>query len=240
VNRLSPTNLAPILIWLVMSLVASSGSLPQGAEIALAVFATIVAITIARTGLLRFAILIAMIPTAFVDGPTWSFLPSAALLAIALMGTIETPVSTPLRQLQRHLYWCRRRGESAHLLWVHAPDVERRVAAEALDVFRVTDSVALIHDGDESDEIVAMVDHTNFERAGIERRLRAFIGDGAGLGWADYPEDGVTIETLFTRARELALENTTRTEPEAQAPGLFRRWNRAAQPGEPIRSTHQG
>ena len=235
---------APVLVWFALSIVASLGVFAENVQLIVAAAATIVVVLLARSSLLRVALVIAMIPVAFTSGPTWSFLSSGALLAFALMRTVEAPVATPLRQLQRHLEWCRRRGETAHLLWVHAPGVQRSVAASALDVFRVTDSVALIHegDGDTSDEIVAMVDATNFERPGIERRLRAYLGDGPGLGWANFPDDGLTIEALFDRARERALVDTKVVEKkdEIQPFSFFRRWSRTTPATAPARSPQEG
>jgi hypothetical protein len=231
----------PVLIWFVLAIVASLGVCADAVQALIALVATVVVVTLARSNLLRVALVIAMIPVAFDNGPAWSFISSGALLAFALMRTGEAPVSQPLRQLQRHLEWCRRRNETAHLLWVHAPNVDRRTAAAALDVFRVTDSVALIHEGDESDEIVAMLDDVNFERAGIERRLHAYLGERPGLGWANFPEDGVTIESLFTHARGLALEDTSSVEEVPAHPSaFFRRWNRAAPATASTRSSQQG
>jgi hypothetical protein len=158
-----------------------------------------------------------------------------------LAQSAATAVPAPLELIQRHLEWCRRRGESAHLLWVHAPNVDRETAKAALAAFRVTDNVALLHEDSGHEEIVAMVDDTSFDRAGLERRLRAEVGEGAGLGWAIFPEDGVTLEALFEHARTAAVMSYAQSSPpNTQLQTSFRRWGNRPPAGAPARSPNQG
>jgi hypothetical protein len=143
--------------------------------------------------------------------------------------------------IQRHLEWCRRRDEPAHLLWVHAPGIERAVAAAALEAFRVTDHVALLEDEDGYAEIVAMMDHTSFEHSGVERRLRAQLGDRPGFGWATFPEDGLTLEALFEHARKIAVATASRPiERGAQVRTEYGRWDGRPHSEATVRSPNQG
>lgn len=186
--------------------------------------------------------LVAAAIAAIAGAPAWAFVVAGGALAavLARRGTVAVPSS--LEQIQRHLEWCRRRGEPAHLLWVHAPQIDRATANAALRAFRVTDNPALLHEDGGHEEIVAMIDDASFEREGLERRLRAEVGEGAGFGWAEFPEDGVTLEALFRQARAAAVASTTSVEPapRAQPQPSFGRWGSRAPAGAPVRSPNQG
>ncbi|HEX7244238.1 MAG TPA: hypothetical protein VF245_01575 [Solirubrobacterales bacterium] len=186
--------------------------------------------------------LVAASIAALAGAPVWAFVVAGGLLVAVLARRGKPPVPSRLEHIQRHLEWCRRRGEAAHLLWVHAPRLDRATATAALDAFRVTDNVALLHEESGHEEIVAMVDDSNFERDGLERRLRAEVGEGAGFGWAEFPEDGVTLEALFRQARAAAVASATPVEPAptAQPSASFRRWGSRAPAGAPARSPNQG
>jgi len=186
--------------------------------------------------------LVAASIAALAGAPAWVFVVAGGLLAAVLARRGAAPAPSRLEHIQRHLEWCRRRGEAAHLLWVHAPRLDRATATAALDAFRVTDNAALLHEENGHEEIVAMIDDSNFEREGLERRLRAEVGDGAGFGWAEFPEDGVTLEALFRQARVAAVASATSVEPAptAQPSASFRRWGSRAPAGAPARSSNQG
>lgn len=240
-NRFISTTRGPALLWLAVALTASLVPLSSPWHIGLAVAAALCIATLPQSAFVRAVSAAAMIPVAFVDAPTWSFVLAGGTLALVLARTEGEAVPAPLKQIQRHLEWCRRRGESAHLLWVHAPYVDRDTARGALDAFRVTDNVALLHEGNEHEEIVAMVDHASFEPAGLERRLRAHVGDAAGFGWAIFPEDGVTVEALFDHARTAAVTSSdSSARPSAQLSASFRRWGSTPSAGAPARSPNQG
>jgi hypothetical protein len=186
--------------------------------------------------------LVAASVAALAGAPAWVFVLAGGLLAAVLARRAAAPVPSRLDHLQRHLEWCRRRGETAHLLWVHAPRIDHATATAALDAFRVTDAAALLHEEGGHEEIVAMVDDSNFEREGLERRLRAEVGQDAGFGWAEFPEDGVTLEALFRQARATAVASATSVEraPKAQPSASFRRWGSRHPAGAPARSPNQG
>lgn len=186
--------------------------------------------------------LVAASIAAFAGAPAWVFVVAGGLLVAVLARKPAAPVPSRLDHVQRHLEWCRRRGEAAHLLWVHAPRIDHATATAALDAFRVTDAAALLHEEGGQEEIVAMVDDSNFEREGLERRLRAEVGAEAGFGWAEFPEDGVTLEALFKQARVAAVASATSVEstPRAQPSASFRRWGSRPPAGAPARSPNQG
>jgi hypothetical protein len=227
---------------LLVALVDALASLPQASGVALAVLGAVCALTMPQGTQVRLATAIAMIPVGLASAPAWSFVLAGGLLAAVLARTAAEAVPSRLEQIQRHLEWCRRRGEAAHLLWVHAPQINRATATAALEAFRVTDNAALLHEDSGHEEIVAMVDDASFEREGLERRLRAEVGEGAGLGWAEFPEDGVTLEALFRQARAAAVASTTSVEsaPRAQLRPSIGRWGNRAPAGAPARSPNQG
>ncbi len=240
-NRLLSTSRGPALLWFAVALTASLASLSSAWHIALAAAAALCAACLPQSRLVRAASAAAMIPIAFADAPTWSYVVAGSMLAAALAQPTRERVPVPLEKIQRHIEWCRRRDESAHLLWVHVPHADRETAVGALDAFRVTDSVALLHEANECEEIVAMVDHASFERAGLERRLRAQVGETAGFGWAIFPEDGVTVEALFRHARTAAVASSDApVRPSPQLSTSFRRWGSTPSAGAPARSSNQG
>jgi len=186
--------------------------------------------------------LVAASIAALAGAPAWAFVVAGGLFAAILARRGTATVPSRLEHLQRHLEWCRRRGEAAHLLWVHAPRIDHATATAALEAFRVTDAAALLHEEGGHEEIVAMVDDSNFEREGLERRLRAEVGEGAGFGWAEFPEDGVTLEALFRQARVAAVASAASAESpsKAQPSASFRRWGSRHPAGAPARSPNQG
>src|SRR4051812_493195 len=209
-TRLTTRTQAPALLWATVALVALLAPLSGVGHVALAAAAAIAAVTLPQPTRVRLATALAMAPVAFDNAPAWSFVLAGGLLAAVVARRPPSAEATPLALIQRHLEWCRRRDEPAHLLWVHSPGIERAVAAAALEAFRVTDHVALLEDEDGYAEIVAMMDHASFERSGVERRLRAQLGDGPGLGWATFPGDGLTLEALFQHARKIAVAAASR------------------------------
>ena len=239
--RFLSTNRAPALLWLIFAFAGSIVALPSAGCLVLAAVGVACALSLPQEPRVRFVTAIAMTPIAIVDAPTWTFVVAGGLLFVALAQSPIAAVPARLELIQRHLEWCRRRGEPAHLLWVHAPHVDRETATAALGAFRVTDNAALLHEDDGHEEIVAMVDDASFARDGLERRLRAEVGEGAGFGWAIFPEDGVTLEALFRHARMAAVasasvESSPRTQPQAS----FRRWGSRPHAGAPARSPNQG
>jgi hypothetical protein len=240
-NRFLSTPISPVLLWLSAGLIATLSTTSSVGHILIATAAAACALLLPQPTLVRIATALAMLPTAFVDAPAWTYIVAGGLLASVLGRPARGGVPAPMEQIQRHLEWCRRRGEPGHLLWVHAPDIDRETATAALGSFRLTDSAALLHEADEQEEIVAMLDHASFEPGGLEQRLRAYVGEDAGFGWATFPEDGVTVEALFQHARMAAVASSSPKErPTAQLSASFRRWGGTAPARAAARSSNQG
>lgn len=232
---------APALIWVATALTVAVVPVSEPGCIGLAVLAAACVAILPRPIHVRTVSVLAMIPIAIPDAPAWSYIAAGGLLAAVLSERSAAAQPAPLERIQRHLEWCRRRGEPAHLLWVHAPEVDRETALGAMSSFRVTDNAALLHEGEEAEEIVAMVDDANFERTGLESRLRSHVGDSAGFGWAVFPEDGVTLEALFQHARAAAVTSSAgASEPETQLFDSLRRWGSMSPTRAPARSPNRG
>lgn len=241
-NSLTASKRAPALLWLLASLIAVLAPLSPLAHAALGGAAAIAALLLPQPPRTRILTALAMIPVGIVAAPAWSLVLAGGVLAAVLARPVPASVPSGLERIQRQLEWCRRRDEVAHLLWVHAPGVARETAGAALDAFRVTDAAALLHEGDGHEEIVAMVDDASFEREGLERRLRAQLGDNAGFGWASFPADGVTLDALFQQARAAAVASASAQpiRPGAQLQPRFRRLGSSPPAGAPARSSNQG
>jgi hypothetical protein len=195
---------APTVIWLGAILVALAGSL-TGVDVGIpaAVGGAVVALTVLRGPLAgRLLTAAAMAPIAFVDSsPAVAWAGACAGIGFATSMLVSGQSSTPSRgDLQRHLEWCRRREEGAHILVVPLSSVDAHELSGLVESFRITDSVTL---GKENGgvELYALLDDKDFVREGIERRLSELRAGRASFGWATFPQDGVTIQTLIEHAR---------------------------------------
>jgi hypothetical protein len=104
-------------------------------------------------------------------------------------------------ELERHTMRCRRRQEAASVLVARFAGVGRITPARVLACFRLTDSVTIARTRD-GWEVAGVFDEQGFDRQGFERRLRAALEDAAPiLGWARFPQDGLTLELLLEGAR---------------------------------------
>lgn len=105
----------------------------------------------------------------------------------------------PNRDLQRHIAWCRRREEPAHLLVVPLGRIDEQETRNLIRSFRSTDTVTLGRNGSKP-ELIAFLDAHRFVREGLEARLAERFGVRS-FGWATFPEDGLTLKTLLEHAR---------------------------------------
>jgi hypothetical protein len=104
-------------------------------------------------------------------------------------------------ELERHIMRCRRRQEPASVLVARFAGPGRIAPARVLACFRMTDTVTVARTRD-GWEVIGIFDDYDFDRDGFERRLRAALqGAGPTLGWARFPDDGLTLEHLLQRAR---------------------------------------
>jgi hypothetical protein len=208
-RRVASSTRTPGLLWLAIALSATAVPMPAQTHVALAAAGAFCALALPQSPLIRLTTAIAMLPVAFADAPTWAFVIAGGLLLVASSRVREAVSAPQLEGIQRHLEWCRRRDESAHLLWVHAPAATPAEIAATMASFRVTDNAALLHETEGNGEIVAMLDDSRFSREGLAERLRAHLGEESGIGWAHFPEDGVTLDALFAHARTAAVASTT-------------------------------
>ena len=213
IARLAARPVAPTLVWLATAAIALLGSLVVG-KVALPIAAAgaAVALTMLDAPLpTRLLTGLAMAPVAFIDSsPPWAWAGAAAMIGLAtalypleLAGQLEVN-----GDLQRHLAWFRRREEPAHLLLVPVAGIDEQELSSALESFRITDSVSLGRGGGGS-ELYALLDAHGFVREGLERRLAERL-DGRRFGWATFPEDGVTLQTLVDHARDAMRDREQR------------------------------
>jgi hypothetical protein len=142
---------------------------------------------------------LAMIPGAMPSAPAWIWVLSGGVVAL-LVSVRGGPVELRSHDLQRHLDWCRRRQENAHVLVLRFSLREVPRPARLLESFRTTDSIAL-HYSHGTCELQAVLDDTGFSREGVERRVADYAGASLRCGWAQFPDNGVTLDTLIDTAR---------------------------------------
>jgi hypothetical protein len=121
-------------------------------------------------------------------------------VAVLLCGRPVAPADPRDHPLRRHLAICRRREERAFVLVASAPG--RRAMTGEL---RISDSaVAASYRGDAT--LVAVVDGEELARDRITERLRAAHGQELTIGWAAFPDDGLTLDALVDAASARAGE----------------------------------
>jgi hypothetical protein len=215
---------APTAIWLGAVLIALLGSLTSfDVAVPAAAGGAVVALSLLEGPLaIRLLTAAAMGPIAFLDSSpvvAWAGACVAVGFATSLLAKAYQGESSN-GDLQRHIEWCRRREERAHLLVLPLEEVETHELSSVLESFRITDSVTL---GKQNGgvELYALLDDKAFVREGLERRLSQLQGGRASFGWSTFPEDGVTIQTLIEHARaqmEAAREHSLAAPDAAQAP----------------------
>lgn len=204
-----------MIVWLGVVAAALLGSLViANSAIPLAAGGAVIALYLIQAPIqVRLLTALGMLPIALLEStPTWSWIVGGAAVALA-SGLNPRPEQLPSDvngDLQRHLAWCRRREEPAHLLLVPLNGAGDGDLADLLESFRITDSVTLGR-GAKGSELYALLDAYSFDRQGLERRLAERL-NGQSLGWASFPEDGVTLQTLIEHAR--AMRRSERTFAE--------------------------
>ncbi len=203
-DRLSPLAarpLAPVVVW---ALCAGAALATTEANVRGAAGAGIAGVLVSLF-LLRGAVggrvvtAAAMAPVMFAGSAPNVAWVLAGILVAGVAASSERPLVARSQDLQRHLDWCRRREEHAHVLVVRMPESEAGDDRRLLEAFRLTDSVAITHGGGRC-EIQAVVDDHRLSRAGLERRVVQEVGAGAQFGWAAFPADGFTLDVLLERA----------------------------------------
>jgi hypothetical protein len=133
---------------------------------------------------------------------------SAALVATALVlllsvraltGRIRSgpDLADDLEPLRQQLARCRRRAETASIAVIEPADsaAPRRIARS----LRCTDAAALIWTP-RGARVIAALDGHRLDRTGLEQRLTTLCDGRMRAGWASFPDDGMTLETLIERA----------------------------------------
>ena len=138
----------------------------------------------------------ALIGAVIVSAAAAAFLPpagAAAVVAVAVLlsGWPAWPAGPRDHALRRHLAICRRREERAVVLVARAPGRRRALSSE----LRISDSaVVASHRSDTT--LVAVVDGQELSRERVAERLRATHGRELLVGWAMFPDDGLTLDAL--------------------------------------------
>ena len=197
---------APALVWLVaMGIAAPIAPYSPAAAATVAAIGVLVAVGVLRGSLaVRALTAVAMLPGASPEAPAWTWVLSGGLVAL-LVSARGGPVILRTHDLQRHLDWCRRREEKAHVLVMRFSLRDVPKPARVLDSFRTTDSIA-IHLGQGVCEVQAVLDDQGFSREGVERRIIEDNDASFRFGWASFPDDGVTLDSLMETARAELVE----------------------------------
>jgi hypothetical protein len=192
---------APALVWAVaMGSASVLAPLAPRAALLASAAGVIAAVCVLRGRLaVRALTALAMVPGAAADAPGWAWVLSGGLVAL-LVSLRGGPVELRSHDLQRHLDWCRRRQEHAHVLVMRFSLREVPRPARLLDSFRTTDSISL-HYGHGTCELRAVLDDAGFSREGVERRITDHAQVSFRFGWAQFPDNGVTLDTLMETAR---------------------------------------
>jgi hypothetical protein len=192
---------APAAVWLgAMAIAAPLAPHNQLAAAAVAALGAVVAITALRGALAGRALTaLAMLPGAAAAAPAWTWVVAGGAVALLVSGR-DGHVVLRSHDLQRHLDWCRRRQEDAHVLVMRFDLSEVAKPIRILESFRTTDSIAVRYSHG-SCELQAVLDDTGFSREGLERRITDSSDARFRFGWAAFPAQGVTLDALIESAR---------------------------------------
>ena len=138
-----------------------------------------------------------------------ALLGAGAALALSLRAAPRRSGSST-EELERHLMRCRRREEPSWVLVAHVAARAGWDPKRLFTCFRLTDSVSVsrIPHGY---EVAALFDYEGLDREAVERRLRAAVGPlEATVGWACFPQDGVTLPVLLDGARAALFDRARR------------------------------
>ena len=220
-TRRQSVPLAPTIVWLSVVLCALLASLVgDGAQIAVVALGVVVALFALDAPIpSRLLTALAMVPAATMgSGEVWMW--AAAGVCIGLATSLVRPAAVPAAiasqsDLQRHLEWCRRREEPAHVLVVPFSDAQVPDPFQLLQCFRVTDSVALSRSVDGFSSM-----RSSTTRTSSGRDWRSGSASGAATASisaaATFPEDGVTIQALSSTLRRAWLSAPPRIFPSSK------------------------
>lgn len=160
----------------------------------------------------------ALIGAVGVSAAAAALLPPVA--AAAVVAVVVLVCGRPVAQadprdhaLRRHLAICRRREERALVLVASAPGRRPSMTSE----LRISDStVAVARRGDST--LVAVLDGRELSRERITERLRETHGQELKVGWATFPDDGLTLDALV----EIASARAGRTAGAGSRPAARR------------------
>jgi hypothetical protein len=130
-------------------------------------------------------------------------------LATAILAGLTKDAQDPLYAARFQLARFRRSEQPAHILVAlpAGPREARRGSADlARSVLRVTDGAAVMSSA-EGRGICAVLEPDARARRAIEHRLRTVCGGDVRTGWATFPEDGVTLESLIDTATDRVREH---------------------------------
>jgi hypothetical protein len=171
----------------------------------------------------------------FIDASEASWLwVGSVLAALILAGGGRDTTQDQLYPARLQLARFRRSERPADVLLVRLPRGTLRPrragghsASAACAVLRVTDGVAVLPSF-RGCRLCAVIEPDSRARRAIESRLRNACGEGVGLGWATFPKDGATLESLVAvaagRVPEPVPPPRTRRVPQLDTgPGLATR-----------------
>jgi hypothetical protein len=137
-------------------------------------------------------------------------LAAGAGLALAIAAGGSKDVKGSLYPARLQLARFRREDKPADVLVVRLPAGRSRSraagrgsASAAAQVLRVTDGVAILPSL-RGAGLCAVLEADPVARTAIEQRLRNVYGSDVRLGWASFPNDGVTLESLVAVASDPA------------------------------------
>jgi hypothetical protein len=213
--------MTPLVIWALVAVATLPAGVlaPVGPE-AVAMVGAVVGAALLRATPVRMLVTTAGVALlALTGGGSDAWLVAGGGLALAAVGFGPPAAAHTWDDLGRHLAACRRRGSRADVLVARFPGLVVTGAARLAGALRLSDSVALRQNGPEL-ELRAVVDRDGLDRERLEERLRLLCGPDLSCGWAAFPEDGLTLDTLLVHAREATPSATSRASAvRSRAPG---------------------
>jgi hypothetical protein len=150
-----------------------------------------------------------------------SCLAAGGALATAILAPVTSDAQGSLYPAYLQLAKFRRSEKPADILVAlpaGLPGARRRSARAARSTLRVSDGAAIVS-SPRGYRLCAVLEPDARARSAIEHRLRSVCGDEVRVGWASFPEDGVTLESLIAAATD-RISDHERARPGQPSPRI--------------------
>jgi hypothetical protein len=152
------------------------------------------------------------LPAAYGAGVACVAMLTATVLVLLASRGQRHELAGDLYALEAQLNYCRRREESADVVVIEAKRGKGVDVTAIAGALRCTDAVAILEDGKRL-RVAAALHRHQLDRDGLEQRMAGEVRAPLSIGWASFPEDGWTVDTLTEHAQEMIDASKRASKP---------------------------